>query len=142
MESHRKPRHPCTRHRGDVGHAGTAAGAEAQAVPEQNLFDCHGAASTYVAQRFGGAASRVFQILEDIEVPSHRHEGQWGTVLEGRVDLTVSGETKIPLQGSSYNIPAGAVHSARLVAGTKLIDFFEVPNRHAMRRSTRGDMGT
>ncbi len=79
-----------------------------------------------------------FQILEDVDLPPHSHKGQWGTVLEGRVELTVSGETKTHLQGSSYYIPAGAVHGARLAAGTKIIEFFEEPNRYS-RKVPRGD---
>jgi len=71
-----------------------------------------------------------FQILKDVELPAHSHKGQWGTVLEGQVELTVSGETRRHQAGSSYYIPAGAIHSAKLVAGTKVIEFFEEPDRY------------
>ena len=71
-----------------------------------------------------------FQILKDVELPAHSHKGQWGTVLEGQVDLTISGEARLHRSGSSYYIPAGAVHSAKLTAGTKLIEFFEEPDRY------------
>ncbi len=71
-----------------------------------------------------------FQILKDVELPAHSHKGQWGTVLEGTVELTVSGSTQVHTAGSSYFIPAGAIHSAKLAAGTKIIEFFEEPDRY------------
>jgi quercetin dioxygenase-like cupin family protein len=74
-----------------------------------------------------------FQILKDVEIPAHSHKGQWGTVLEGQVELTVGGETRLRHPGSSYYIPAGVLHSAKLSAGTKLIEFFEEPDRYKTR---------
>jgi len=71
-----------------------------------------------------------FQILKDVELPAHSHKGQWGTVLAGTVKLTVSGTTQVHTAGSAYYIPAGAVHSAWLAAGTKIIEFFEEPDRY------------
>ena len=77
-----------------------------------------------------------FQILKDVELPAHRHRGQWGTVLEGSVELTVSESTRVHHAGNSYYIPAGAVHSAKLAAGTKIIEFFEEPDRYKRRRES------
>ena len=74
-----------------------------------------------------------FQILKDVELPAHSHKGQWGTVLEGQVELTIDGETRGHGPGSSYYIPAGVVHSARVPAGTKIIDFFEEPDRYRLK---------
>ena len=74
-----------------------------------------------------------FQILADVVLPAHSHKGQWGTVLEGRVELTVGGETRMHGAGSSYYIPAGTVHSARVAAGTKIIEFFEEPERYPLK---------
>lgn len=71
-----------------------------------------------------------FQILEDVELPPHSHKGQWGTVLEGQVELTVGGSTQLHHAGSSYFIPAGVVHGAKIAAGTKIIEFFEEPDRY------------
>jgi len=74
-----------------------------------------------------------FQILKDVDLPAHSHKGQWGTVLEGMVELTVSESTHVHHAGSSYYIPAGAVHSAKLAAGTKIIEFFEEADRYKRR---------
>jgi quercetin dioxygenase-like cupin family protein len=54
-------------------------------------------------------------------------------VLEGTVELTVSGSTRAYSTGSSYYIPAGAIHSAKLVAGTRIIEFFEEPDRYRQK---------
>ncbi len=68
--------------------------------------------------------------MKDVELPAHSHKGQWGTVLEGMVELTVSGKTKLHQAGSSYYIPTGTIHSAKVMAGTKVIEFFEESDRY------------
>lgn len=74
----------------------------------------------------------IFSAHSDVEVPPHAHEGQWGTVLEGTLELTIDGVTRVYTPGESYDIPSGAVHSARLAAGSKVIDIFEEPDRYAL----------
>ena len=74
-----------------------------------------------------------FQILKDIDLPAHSHKGQWGTVIDGQIELTIGGETRTYGPGDSYNIPAGVVHSGRLPAGAKIIDFFEEPDRYKLK---------
>lgn len=74
-----------------------------------------------------------FHILKDIELPAHSHKAQWGTVLDGEIELTIGGETRTYGPGDSYNIPAGVVHSGRLPAGAKIIDFFEEPDRYRLK---------
>ncbi|MCW5619794.1 MAG: cupin domain-containing protein [Burkholderiales bacterium] len=74
-----------------------------------------------------------FQIFKDVEIPPHSHEGQWGTVLEGVVELTIGGETRTYGPGDSYYIPPGVVHSAKAPAGSKVIDFFEEPDRYRLK---------
>lgn len=74
-----------------------------------------------------------FRFLKDMEVPAHSHGAQWGTVLEGQVEMTIGGETRMCGPGTSYYIPAGVEHSARLPAGSKVIDFFEEPERYRLK---------
>ncbi|OGA35142.1 MAG: cupin [Betaproteobacteria bacterium RIFCSPLOWO2_12_FULL_62_13b] len=74
-----------------------------------------------------------FQMLKDVELPAHSHKAQWGTVLEGLVEVTISGETRMHAPGSCYYIPAGVVHSARIPAGAKVMDFFEEPDRYRLK---------
>lgn len=71
-----------------------------------------------------------FRAEEDFEVPSHSHGGQWGVVVTGTLHLTVDGEENVYKPGDSYNIPAGAEHSARLEAGSSFIDVFQDPDRY------------
>lgn len=71
-----------------------------------------------------------FEILKDADIPPHSHGGQWGTILAGEVELIIDGKTSTLTAGCSYTIPAGAVHSAKLTAGTKFLDFFEESDRH------------
>jgi quercetin dioxygenase-like cupin family protein len=71
-----------------------------------------------------------FQIFRDIEIPPHSHKGQWGIVLEGELEMTVGGETRKYRKGDTYYIPPGVVHSAKVPAGCKAIDFFEEPDRY------------
>jgi quercetin dioxygenase-like cupin family protein len=74
-----------------------------------------------------------FQAVKDLEVPAHSHKAQWGTVLDGQIELTIGGETRTYSRGDSYNIPAGVVHSGRIPAGAKIIDFFEEPDRYQLK---------
>jgi len=74
-----------------------------------------------------------FQILKDVEIPAHSHKGQWGTVLEGTIELTIGGKTRTHRPGESYYIPAGVLHSAKVPAGSKVIEFFEEPDRYRLR---------
>jgi quercetin dioxygenase-like cupin family protein len=74
-----------------------------------------------------------FQVLQDLEMPAHSHKAQWGLVLEGQVEMTIGGETRLYGPGSSYYIPAGVIHSGKGPAGTKVIDFFEEPDRYRLK---------
>ena len=71
-----------------------------------------------------------FRAIEEVEVPPHAHGRQWGIVLTGRLHLTVEGEATTYEPGETYEIPSGAEHSARLEAGTSLIDVFQDPDRY------------
>jgi quercetin dioxygenase-like cupin family protein len=74
-----------------------------------------------------------FQFLKDIDLPAHSHKGQWGTVIDGQIELTIGGETRTYGPGDSYNIPAGVVQSGRLPAGAKIVDFFEEPDHYKLK---------
>ena len=74
-----------------------------------------------------------FEFLKDFDLPAHSHGGQWGTVLDGQIELTIGEETRVYRPGDSYDIPAGTIHSARIKAGSKIIDFFEETDRYKAR---------
>ncbi len=74
-----------------------------------------------------------FTFLKDFDLPPHSHKGQYGTVLEGAIELTVAGVTRRIRPGEPYDIPAGTVHSARIPEGTVVMDVFEEPDRYPLR---------
>ena len=73
-----------------------------------------------------------FTFFKDMELPTHSHGAQWGTVVEGEIEFTIGGETKIYRAGDSYTIPSGVEHGARIKAGTRVIDVFEEADRYAV----------
>lgn len=79
------------------------------------------------------ALAVFFIAKQELNLPEHSHKGQWGTVIEGRLDLTMNGETVSHRPGSSYDIPAGTPHSARVHAGSIVFDIFEEPDRYPIR---------
>jgi len=66
-------------------------------------------------------------------VPTHAHSAQWGVVIEGEMDLTIDGVTRLYRAGDSYTIPAGATHSATFRTHTRAIDVFDDPARYRAR---------
>lgn len=74
-----------------------------------------------------------FTFLQDMELPPHAHGAQWGTVIEGEIELTIGGETKTYRPGDSYDIPSGVEHGARITAGTRVIDAFEEADRYPLK---------
>ena len=71
-----------------------------------------------------------FRAEEEFEVPPHAHGAQWGIVVTGRLHLSVDGEAGTYEPGETYDIPAGAEHTALLEAGTCVIDVFQDPDRY------------
>jgi quercetin dioxygenase-like cupin family protein len=66
-----------------------------------------------------------FVATQTVPVPEHAHQGQWGVVLEGTVELTIGGVLHVLNKGDSYNVPAGVPHSAVVHAGAVFIDVWE-----------------
>ena len=66
----------------------------------------------------------------DAQVPPHAHASQWGTVLDGRIDLTIGAVRKTYGKGDSYFIPAGVEHSAVIYAGYADVTVFEDRDRY------------
>ncbi|MGR3321085.1 MAG: cupin domain-containing protein [Pseudooceanicola sp.] len=74
-----------------------------------------------------------FTFLKDMELPPHSHGAQWGTVVEGEIEFTIGGETRVYRPGDSYSIPAGVEHGAQIRAGTRVIDVFAEADRYAIK---------
>ena len=73
------------------------------------------------------------QFDEDVEIPEHSHEGQWGVVLEGRIDLMIEGVERTYTKGDRVFIPKGARHSGKIYAGYADISFFNESDRYTTR---------
>jgi len=79
-----------------------------------------------------------FRLAPGTVVPEHAHGAQWGFVVEGALDLTISGETKTYGPGESYFIAEGAVHGARCDKGALVLDVFADPGRYRARPGQAG----
>lgn len=73
------------------------------------------------------------QFCQDIDLPEHAHAGQWGIVLEGRIELTIAGEKHTYEKGDRYYIPAGVVHSGRIFARYADITYFDQGDRYSVK---------
>uniref|UniRef100_UPI00286C6618 cupin domain-containing protein n=1 Tax=Tabrizicola sp. TaxID=2005166 RepID=UPI00286C6618 len=74
-----------------------------------------------------------FTFLKDVELPMHSHGAQWGSIVAGEIELTIGTVTGIYRPGDSYFIPAGALHGARVKAGTQAIDVFAEADRYRIK---------
>lgn len=81
----------------------------------------------------GAGLVAFFTFLKDIELPAHSHGAQWGTIVEGEIEFTIGGETRIYRAGDSYSIPAGVEHGALIKGGTRVVDVFEEADRYALK---------
>jgi quercetin dioxygenase-like cupin family protein len=70
------------------------------------------------------------QFSEDVEVPAHSHESQWGIVLEGKIELTIEQVKKVYLKGDRFFISKDAKHSAKIYAGYASMEFFNQVDRY------------
>ena len=88
--------------------------------------------STAVVKSDAGLVA-FFTFHKDMELPMHTHGAQWGTVVEGEIELTIGGATKIYGPGDSYSIPSGVEHGAKIKAGARVIDVFEEADRYDLK---------
>jgi len=70
------------------------------------------------------------EFTEDVELPEHSHEAQWGVVLAGKIDLTIDGFERTYTKGDSVFIPTGVKHSAKVHAGYADVSFFNQKDRY------------
>ena len=70
------------------------------------------------------------EFSEDVELPEHSHEGQWGIVVEGKIDFFFNGVKHTFTKGDRYYIPEGILHSGKIYAGYADVTFFDQKNRY------------
>jgi len=88
--------------------------------------------SNYKAYLSQGEDHQVIfmQFNEDIDLPEHSHESQWGIVLEGKIELTIGGVRNIYTKGDRYFIEKGVKHFGKIYAGYADMTFFGEKNRY------------
>ena len=75
-----------------------------------------------------------FEIESSGEVSEHSHNSsQWGIVVEGKMELTIDGKSKIYEKGDEYFIPARVKHSAKFLSKCRVLDFFGEKMRYKPR---------
>ena len=70
------------------------------------------------------------EFSEDVELPEHAHESQWGIVLEGKIGLVIGGVKQTFQKGDRYFIPKGVKHSGRIFAGYADMTYFNQADRY------------
>ena len=70
---------------------------------------------------------------DDVDLPEHSHAAQIGFVLEGKIELTIDGETRVFKKGDQYYIPEGIPHSGKIYKGYADITFFDEPDRYSKK---------
>jgi len=79
----------------------------------------------------GQNTQMLFMSFEnDVEVPEHCHEAQWGVVLEGEIELTIDGRKCTLGKGDTYFIPKDIKHSAKINKGYKDLTLFNQKDRY------------
>ena len=69
----------------------------------------------------------------EVSVPDHSHGNQWGAVMDGKIEMTIGGQTTIYSRGDTYFIPAGTMHKARIYPGFRAVDYFSDQDRYRPR---------
>ena len=63
------------------------------------------------------------QFSQDVILPEHSHESQWGIVLEGKIELTINGDTNICTRGDRYFIEKDVNHSEKYMQAMLILHF-------------------
>ena len=80
--------------------------------------------------RDDGGLAMFYELPDGCTVPEHAHGAQWGVVLEGTVEFTIGGETRIYGRGDTFSIGDGVAHSAVISPGYRGIDVFADADRY------------
>lgn len=70
------------------------------------------------------------KFAEDVELPEHSHQAQWGIVLEGKITLNIDNIEKTYVKGDRYYIPTNVKHFGKIHAGYADITFFDEKDRY------------
>jgi len=75
-----------------------------------------------------------FEMQPEAIVPEHSHTyPQWGMVIEGKMNLTINGKTRLVQKGDEYLIPSQAKHRATFQTETRVMDLFSEKTRYRIK---------
>ena len=70
---------------------------------------------------------------ENVDLPEHSHEAQWGIVLEGKIEMTIDRVKGVYQKGDRYFIPKGVKHFGKIYAGYADVTFFNEKDRYSSK---------
>jgi quercetin dioxygenase-like cupin family protein len=70
----------------------------------------------------------------DVESPVHKHEAQWGVVLDGELELTIDEKKKVLKKGDTYLIPENVAHHALIKKGYKGLMLIDKKDRYKVKK--------
>lgn len=73
------------------------------------------------------------EFSKDVDLKEHAHAGQWGVVLEGKIELVIGGVRSTYEKGDRYYIPEGMKHSGKIYKGYADITFFDQADRYGIK---------
>lgn len=72
-----------------------------------------------------------FEFEAGAKVQEHSHSyAQWGIVIDGKMELTISSKPRVCGKGDEYVVPAGAKHFVKFLSRTRVMDYFSEKNRY------------
>lgn len=70
----------------------------------------------------------LMEVFQDIPATSQCHSARWGTVLEGRLEMTIDDHTSIYKRGDSFQVPKNVTHTVTYYADSTYLHIFEDPD--------------
>lgn len=74
-----------------------------------------------------------WEFEQDVDVPEHTHEAQWGAILAGEIELTIDGTKHVFKRGDTYYVPPDVKHSAKIKKGYKDVTVFGQKDRYKVK---------
>lgn len=75
-----------------------------------------------------------WEALTEVTLPEHGHAECWGVVVDGRMELTVDGYTRIQARSDLYRIPAQVRHRVRVFPGFRGVEHVSDPGLFLVRK--------
>lgn len=74
------------------------------------------------------------EAITEAALPEHAHAECWGVVVDGRMELTVDGYTRVYTRSDLYVVPPQVRHRARVFPGFRGVEHLSDPDLYPVRR--------